>query len=65
VNEAINGDGGIVDQTEDAVEAVETMSDEYQDAFTEIIDYAGTFCSQFDSVIDDIVDDCNRAIEAI
>lgn len=65
VNEAINGDGGIVDQTEDAVEAVETMSDEYQDAFTEIIDYAGTFCSQFDDIIDDIVDDCNRAVEAI
>ena len=65
VNEAINGDGGIVDQTEDAVEAAETMSDEYQDAFTEIIDYAGTFCSDFDDIIQRVIDDCNEAVDAI
>ena len=65
VDEAINGSGGLVEQTWDAEEAVHEMADEYDEAFTEIIDYAWDFANNFDSVIQEIIEGCNNAIEAI
>ena len=65
VDEAVNGSGGLVEQTWDAEEAVHEMADEYDEAFTEIIDYAWDFANNFDSVIQEIIEGCNNAIEAI
>ena len=65
VEEYINGDGGIVDQTVDAQEAVDEMAQKYDDKFTEIIDYAENFAMNFDDVIQSIIESCNEAIEAI
>jgi hypothetical protein len=41
------------------------MAEEYDAKFTEIIDYAEEFATDFDSVIQDIIESCNEAIEAI
>lgn len=65
VDEAINGSGGIVDQTKDAEEAVDDMANEYSEKFNDIVDYAQEFARDFDDVIQDIIDSCNEAIEAI
>lgn len=65
VDEAINGSGGLVEQTQDAEDAVHEMANEYDTAFTEIIDYAWNFADDFDSVIQNIIEGCNNAIEAI
>lgn len=65
VDEAINGSGGIVEQTQDAEEAVDEMADEYSEKFDDIVDYAEEFARDFDDVIQDIIDSCNEAIEAI
>lgn len=65
VDEAINGSGGLVEQTQDAEDAVHEMANEYDTAFTEIIDYAWDFADDFDSVIQNIIEGCNNAIEAI
>lgn len=65
VDEAINGSGGIVEQTQDAEEAVDEMADEYSEKFDDIVDYAEEFARDFNDIIQDIIDSCNEAIEAI